>query len=249
MADTTLPNYVKRNIIAMAPYELHKKLVNNYFTIYRGSKADFKRDTSSDKRDSDIIRENHKFLWADDETPETWEAQLAKKYYDKLFKEYCICDLSRYKENKVALRWQIEAELISGKGQFICGSKHCSAGEGLRTWEVNFSYVEHGEKKSALVKLRLCPDCSYKLNYKHRRKEVTKSKRPSTEQNSREDNIKTKKLKVSNNEDEPSEEPCASQQDKVDQDSSNVWKSTNILPEEEKSRDEDFNEYLENLFM
>jgi len=26
---------------------------------------------------------------------------LAKKYYDKLFKEYCISDLSRYKENKV----------------------------------------------------------------------------------------------------------------------------------------------------
>ena len=26
---------------------------------------------------------------------------LAKKYYDKLFKEYCIADLSQYKENKV----------------------------------------------------------------------------------------------------------------------------------------------------
>lgn len=29
------------------------------------------------------------------------EKELAKKYYDKLFKEYCIADLSRYKENKV----------------------------------------------------------------------------------------------------------------------------------------------------
>jgi len=27
--------------------------------------------------------------------------RLAKKYYDKLFKEYCIADLTRYKENKV----------------------------------------------------------------------------------------------------------------------------------------------------
>ena len=26
--------------------------------------------------------------------------QLAKRYWQKLFKEYCICDLSRYKENK-----------------------------------------------------------------------------------------------------------------------------------------------------
>lgn len=29
------------------------------------------------------------------------EKELARKYYDKLFKEYCIADLSRYKENKV----------------------------------------------------------------------------------------------------------------------------------------------------
>jgi len=29
------------------------------------------------------------------------EKRLAKKYYDKLFKEYCIADLSRYKENNV----------------------------------------------------------------------------------------------------------------------------------------------------
>lgn len=32
------------------------------------------------------------------------EKELAKKYYDKLFKEYCIADLSRFKENKVGNR-------------------------------------------------------------------------------------------------------------------------------------------------
>lgn len=32
------------------------------------------------------------------------EKRLAKKYYDKLFKEYCITDLSRYKENKVQVQ-------------------------------------------------------------------------------------------------------------------------------------------------
>ena len=31
------------------------------------------------------------------------EKNLAKRYWDKLFKEYCITDLSRYKENKVIL--------------------------------------------------------------------------------------------------------------------------------------------------
>ena len=47
-----------------------------------------------------MIRENHKFLW-DDEEPRSWEEQLAKKYYDRLYKEYCIADVRLYKEGKV----------------------------------------------------------------------------------------------------------------------------------------------------
>jgi hypothetical protein len=34
---------------------------------------------------------------------EKWEKDLAKAYYDRLFKEYALCDLSRYKEGKVRL--------------------------------------------------------------------------------------------------------------------------------------------------
>jgi hypothetical protein len=33
----------------------------------------------------------------------------------------------------------------------------------LRSWEVNFGYVEHGEKKNALVKLSRC-NCSINQN-------------------------------------------------------------------------------------
>jgi len=40
----------------------------------------------------------------------------------------------------------------------------------LQSWEVNFAYVEDGEKKNALVKVRLCKECSYKLNYKKQQK-------------------------------------------------------------------------------
>lgn len=73
---------------------------------------EFKRDSSRDKTDYDILREQHRFVWSDeDKADSSWEKQLAKKYYDKLFKEYCISDLSRYKENKVALRWRIEKEV------------------------------------------------------------------------------------------------------------------------------------------
>ena len=36
-----------------------------------------------------------RFLWDEDEGEDSWEVQLARRYYDKLFKEYCIIDLSR----------------------------------------------------------------------------------------------------------------------------------------------------------
>lgn len=38
-------------------------------------------------------------------------------------------------------------------GQFQCGNKRCENQEGLKSWEVNFAYVEQGEKRNALVKL------------------------------------------------------------------------------------------------
>ena len=40
----------------------------------------------------------------------------------KLFKEYAIADLSRHKEGRVGLRWRTQ-EVVSGRGQFICGAK------------------------------------------------------------------------------------------------------------------------------
>jgi protein FRA10AC1 len=70
-----------------------------------------------------------------------------------LFKEYCICDLSQWEEKKIAMRWRIDKEVVSGKGQFICSEKRCEEKEHLRSWEVLFAYVEHGKKRDALVKL------------------------------------------------------------------------------------------------
>lgn len=58
---------------------------------------------SKDRTDLDVIREEMRFIWEDDEPVDTWEKRLAKKYYDKLFKEYCICDLTYYKLNKVRI--------------------------------------------------------------------------------------------------------------------------------------------------
>ena len=50
-----------------------------------------------------MVRENHRFLWEDEEGLELdnkklgWENRVAKKYWDKLFKEYAITDLKQYK--------------------------------------------------------------------------------------------------------------------------------------------------------
>ncbi|XP_022919561.2 protein FRA10AC1 [Onthophagus taurus] len=225
----------------MNPYDFHKALINEYVLKKPGDTKFLQRDTSSDKSDSDVLKSNHKFLWDDDNVPETWEERFAKKYYDKLFKEYCITDLTLYKENKIALRWRVEKEVVSGKGQFICGNKKCDEKEGLRSWEVNFSYVEKGEKKNALVKIRLCESCSKKLNYHTKRKEVKR--------------LKSKKFKNTSMKEKKKSQSCSSTEivednneiNEVDKGETSLW--ANLKPVEIKSREEEIDEYLEELLL
>ena len=160
-------------------------MINNYVAYYRGSTKKLERDTTNDRNDFDIIRENHRFLWSTNELTEaeqSWEARLAKRYYEKLFKEYCIVDLSQYRKNLCAMRWRTEKEVFSGKGQFECGEKHCQSREkagdpesALSSWEVNFAYTEHDVRKNALVKVRLCPECSAKLNFHSQKRLIKKT--------------------------------------------------------------------------
>jgi protein FRA10AC1 len=54
-----------------------------------------------EKSEFEILKENFKFIWdANEKPPETWEENFAKNYYDKLYKEYCIADLSQYKDGR-----------------------------------------------------------------------------------------------------------------------------------------------------
>ncbi|XP_068161020.1 protein FRA10AC1 [Antennarius striatus] len=259
----------RAHLISMNAFERHKKFVGDYILYYGGKMDDLKRSTANDKTDHDVLRENHRFLWREEDEEEmTWEKDLARKYYDKLFKEYCIADLSKYKENKFGFRWRIENEVISGKGQFQCGNKRCDRQEGLKSWEVNFAYVEHGEKRNALVKLRLCPECSYKLNYHLKRKEVkakTKTKR-SAEENQEPLQKKRKKRDRSSSHSkkqkhkrhrERSTSPSSSE---ASQDSGKAGDEPEGLSEtdhwrgpapavEEKSRDEEFDDYFEDMFL
>lgn len=141
----------------MNPYDYHKYLINQYVLIKPGDTSNLNSIVGGSKNfktDRDVVYENMRFIWNEEDVPSSWEENLARKYYDKLFREYCICDLSRFKENRIANRFRIEKEIVSGKGQFICGEKSCQEIVGLRTWEVNFAYVEKGERKNALVKIR-----------------------------------------------------------------------------------------------
>lgn len=127
---------------------------------------------------------NKRFIRSETDKDASWEQRVAKKYYDTLFKEYAICELKYYKQGKIALRWRTEKEVVAGKGQFICGSTRCDASNELKSWEVNFGYVEDGEKKNELVKVRLCPECSDSLNYKTQKRQA-KSKKMEDKKNKR----------------------------------------------------------------
>ncbi|XP_008050369.1 protein FRA10AC1 isoform X2 [Carlito syrichta] len=221
------------HLIAMDAYQRHTKFVNDYILYYGGKKEDFRR---------------------------LGEKRLAKKYYDKLFKEYCIADLSRYKENKFGFRWRVEKEVISGKGQFFCGNKYCDNKEGLKSWEVNFGYIEHGEKRNALVKLRLCQECSFKLNFHHRRKEIkSKKRKDKTKKDCEESSYKKSRLSSADEDSKRKDKGHLSSkksEDSADRNSdeeesaseSELWKGP--LPEtDEKSQEEEFDEYFQDLFL
>ncbi|CRL07168.1 CLUMA_CG020156, isoform A [Clunio marinus] len=241
-----------RKQLHLNPYEYHKYLINEYVLKKPGdSNLIRERDRSKWKSDKDVILENLKFIWNENDIPESWEERIAKKYYDKLFREYCICDLSKYKENRIANRFRIEKEVITGKGQFICGEKSCQRSEALRTWEVNFSYTEKHEKKNALVKIRLCEECSEKLNHRSKKREIKRlSKRKSKQFESLEkpaeksnigeythDSIKA--VEVSS-----CQEKSGRHENIIEE---NLW--TKSSQTDHRSRDEEFDEYLADLLL
>ncbi|KAF7284316.1 protein FRA10AC1 homolog [Rhynchophorus ferrugineus] len=225
-------------------YELHKLIVNEYILRKSEDIKSLKRDTSKDRNDYHVIKENHKFLWRHHEIPGSWEEQFAKKYYEKLFKEYAIADLSFFKDNKIALRWRTEQEVVVGRGQFTCGNKHCKEKDSLRTWEVNFAYEEHNEKKNALVKLRLCPPCSTKLNYHSKKREVKRIKKTAKRDIPKnKNNVKP----IVNVNLDPAKEINASSSNCDNPENTDKWEHQKI--ENEKSREDEMEEYLQDLLL
>ncbi|XP_034475055.1 protein FRA10AC1 [Drosophila innubila] len=218
------------------------------------------------KRDIDVIRENHRFLWDEEDADMdslSWEQRLALRYYRKLFKEYCIADLTRYKENKIALRWRTEQEVVTGLGQFQCGSRKCGERDGLRSWEVNFKYIEKGAPQNALVKVRLCPIHTEQLNYHTKKKEHKRQRR--REKEGRKAERRHKKHKLNDDvadseevEEQKTQEPnkdtssdvAAITSDKPEEAvDERIWSQQLDISKEQPSREQEFERYLEDLLM
>ncbi|KAF3338038.1 protein FRA10AC1 isoform X1 [Carex littledalei] len=207
-------------------YDRHKKFMNDYVQFYGHDKNE--NSTIRIKTDQDALREGYRFILSeDDDLGSAWVKRLVKRYHDKLYKEYCIADMSTYRSGKIGLRWRTEKEVVSGKGQFICGNKKCDERDGLGSYEVNFSYVEAGEHKQALVKLVACPRCAEKLAYK-RQKEKQK-----------EEHSRKREREQEEYDDSPDDEPA-----KSDHRRTKARKGANSDSDEE----ENFNEFLEGMF-
>jgi protein FRA10AC1 len=75
--------------------------------------------------------------------------------------------------------------VLSGAGENTCGNTRCEhhnnqdAPVHLSTLELPFAYEEHGERKSALVKVVLCPRCLKKLMWKRNKEKESLNATPS----------------------------------------------------------------------
>lgn len=116
------------------------------------------------------LKSHHKFIRDDDDDrrdmAKSWEVRMARKYYNKLYKEFALADLSLHQDGKIGLRWRTEQEVVIGKGQFSCGSVSCTETKNLRGFEVPFRYNESGVTKFELVKVKVCEKCAKMLFYK-----------------------------------------------------------------------------------
>lgn len=101
--------------------------------------------------------------------------------------------------------------------------------------------------------LGLCPDCSIKLNYHHKRKEI-KQKHKSFKEKSREQDLNKKtstkidNLSGDNSNINETGESSTSEENQINQSKEDIWKQNPNEAENEKSREDKFDEYLNHLF-
>ncbi|MCJ1229139.1 hypothetical protein MMC12_005804 [Toensbergia leucococca] len=159
-------NHTSNSSSSSSAYERHLQRANAYVRFY-GGEAPTRQSVRTER---DILEQNHRFIRDEDiNVTLDEEKQFAQRYYDSLFREYALIDLSHWREKMVALRWRTKSEVLAGQGQFTCGSLSCARTDGdeseglLKAFELNFAYVEEGLTKNSLVKVCVCRSCAKKL--------------------------------------------------------------------------------------
>ncbi|CAO4363772.1 unnamed protein product [Caenorhabditis nigoni] len=242
-------------MMSMNAYERHKEMINLYYLSYPGATKLLNRKVEGETTDLDVLKKHHKFVWNEEDEgkePESWEKRMAKKYYEKLYREFAIIDLSMYKNNKFGLRWRTENEVKEGKGHWWCGARKCSENSQMATWEVNFAYKEDGRSKNTLVKVTLCPKCSNKLNYGSKKRQIKQKKRAVRKwdkQRRREDSdedegVGTSEMKI---EEQDKDQPSTSAAPTLSA-STDIWEGP-APAETEKTVDDEIDEFLNDLFL
>lgn len=161
----------RRRLRALSPRSRHEALLRAHDAWFGTDSArnvgSAMRDAAYETTDEEAMRREHAFLRceeADGARKGDWGVALARRYYERLVKTYAVCDLSSAGGGRVGMRWRTEKEVREGKGQFTCGERKCEEHRGLETYECHFKYKEKGERKQALVKVRVCRRCAEKLN-------------------------------------------------------------------------------------
>lgn len=141
----------------------------------------------------------------------------------------------------------------------------------LHILQVHFAYVEAGEKKAALVKVRLCPPCGEKLNYK-RNKEKKKEARKRAREEATEERKETGEQRQQQGEDDGvvdddnassippnkkaviEEHPPLEESQLIDKEKERerlaakeaaIWQQKPTL---EKTKEDEFDEYFKDMF-
>ncbi|KAI5454651.1 hypothetical protein NCC49_003542 [Naganishia albida] len=190
----------------LTAYEREKRAAAPYRRQDQAQEATLSRG----KTEFDVLKENHRFI-RDDEDPSTvsYEERLARAYESKLFKEYALIDLKHYKTRQIALRWRTAEEVLASIGETTCASLRCPYHNpspeqlsemdergidmpSLQAFELPFAYVEAGEKKQALVKVKVCDKCARKITYRPSESESTSRRRHDSDPKRRSDRYQEK---------------------------------------------------------
>lgn len=69
-----------------------------------------------------ILLKHHQFIRDEsdddmDASKLSWEDKVSLSWYNKLFREYAVCDLTQCKTGAIALRWRTEEEVLQRAGE------------------------------------------------------------------------------------------------------------------------------------